>query len=572
MNDYKLKYSYGSKGKRGIKGDKGCSGIIGNYGDCGIQGPHGIKGEKGEIGNYGESGQKGEEGNTGSKGNIGDATFGVKGQKGEKGIHMISVISLDNSTVIQYNDSSVFEFNNNSLKGTIGESGNSGLIGIDGISGTNGEVGLKGEKGYKGEKGLTGNSLMSISQTYINSNYNVNIQNSNNSNSFNINLQGNDGPRGDVGNIGNSISAFIASLKYGFKINGNSAVIFTCSQKNDNEFYMQKHDNNIFITNKSDNIFSSYYYDLSESCRYISSTSLFNEFFDRKIIGLYNTAGSKGEPGNVLAGSLDSISPINNNYYNQLDVSEHFSRGLTIISQGNQKLNRNTNIDGISVNIKSVLNNTINGFEYRNDQYILTNNAFPIDNSKFYGIMKINNFNFYMPIKIFIRLEEHSFIGKKEKTTYKFIANDIILENSTVMNQDCAANTLLKYSNWFCVESNEYLSLSELVWNIYNDDLNNYSNVKLCVRYKFSLPSDIRVGNIINNFDSIINQNVNISNGINTYESDSVLTELPLINSVLDVNEYNNLSGGDKNIYLPQITNTLVPINELTCIIKTSTN
>ena len=42
--------------------------------------------------------------------------------------------------------------------------------------------------------------------------------------------------------------------------------------------------------------------------------------------------------------------------------------------------------------------------------------------------------------------------------------------------------------------------------------------------------------------------------------------------NVSNINQYNNLPNSDKNIYLPQVVSTLIPINELSCNIKTSTN
>ena len=557
MNDYKLKYSYGSKGKRGTKGDKGCSGIIGNYGDCGIQGISGVKGIKGDTGDYGPHGSKGEEGNVGIKGNVGSATDGIKGQKGEKGIHMISVIELDNSTIIQYNDSSVFEFNNNSLKGTSGNKGDQGISGINGIPGLVGEQGSKGEKGNMGEKGLIGESVVAFSQQYS-------------SNTFTVDLIGESGLNGEQGTVGNSISSFINYLRYGFKLCGNTAVIYNASQSNDEEFYLPKFSESFISDSASANI-TNFYVDTSESERFISASSIFKKYLDQKIVGLYNATVSEGEGEfEVLAGSIDSISPIDNSFYNSLDVDSYFSRGLIVKSQGNQKYNRNTIVEGISVNLKTIVKGTINGFDYINNQYILTNNPKPIDSSKFYGIVKINNFKFYIPIKIFVRLEEHAYIGKKQKTTYKYINNDIITEGTTDINQDCAANTLLKYSNWFYVDNNQYLDLSNLSWNIHNSQIGEYQNIKLCIRYKFSLPSNIKIGNIINNTD-FINSSLDLPNSENISSLNAVSPNLPLVNSVEIVNLYNNLNPSDKNIYLPQLTSALIPINELSCNIKTST-
>ena len=571
MNDYKLRYSYGSKGKRGIKGETGCSGVIGNYGDCGKQGIHGIKGIKGNTGIKGLTGAEGDEGQQGLTGNIGLPTTGFKGQKGEKGIHTVGYVNLDNSTIIQYNNSSVFEFKNESLKGF---QGNTGITGDIGDNGSNGPIGNNGEKGIKGnigDKGLTGSSLINISQVYLNSNYNITQTFTDNLDSFNTDLLGEKGLSGTEGDVGNSISAFITDLKYGFRLSGNSAVMFNASQINDNEFYMPKF-NELFLSDRS-NISSKknfYYFDLSEPTHYASASEIFEKFLDKKIVGLFNTNDEFSEGSNILAGSIDTISPIDNVFYNQLDVSERFSRGLEIIAQGNQKYRPDSNIEGISVNLRTIINDTINGFDFNNNEYILTNNTKPTDNNKFYGIIKINNFKFYIPIKIFIRLEEHVYKGKKLTTNYKYIDNDIILEETTDINQDCASNTIQKYSDWFVVENNRYVSLTNLNWYSLNSDIQD--NIKLCVRYKFSLPSNIKVGNIIDTFQTIVNNNTDLSNGELISESNDIYTDLPLINSVSNINQYNNLPNSDKNIYLPQVVSTLIPINELSCNIKTSTN
>ena len=569
MDDFKLNYSYGSKGTRGQKGVPGCIGVLGNYGDCGPKGEPGIKGLKGCVGIKGESGIKGSEGHMGSKGLIGIPTPGIKGIKGEKGIHITEQIALANSTILQYSDGTVFEFINNTLKGTQGDKGELGDVGDSGLNGSTGNDGNKGESGEKGIKGESGESIITLTQNYINSNYSINQSFTNTTKNFNVNLKGEAGILGSIGDDGNLIEANINKYHFGFKINGNSAVIFNASQINDNEYYMPVYEERFIHSNNSGTITNSYF-DMREDTRYVSANYYFNKFLDNKIVGLFD---NNTNLGNILAGSLDSISPINIPFYNLLPFNEHFSRGLEVISNGIQKpvkLNKITQIEGITVNIRTIIKDTVNGFKYINNEYVLTNLAKPTDISKFYGIIDINNFKFYIPLKIFIRLEEHNTIGNKDITICKYINNGVIDNIDSNIDRICPSNTLLKYSNWFAVENNHYLSLNNLVWNIYNS--NNYINSKYSIRYKFCLPSDISVGNIINNFDIIDNSNlISISNGLNVPEFGEIDTNLPYMNSVNEINSYNNLPNSDRNIYLPQIISTIIPINELSCNIKTST-
>jgi len=569
MDDFKLNYSYGSKGIRGLKGDPGSLGVIGNYGDYGPKGEPGIKGIKGCVGTNGENGIKGEEGNMGPKGLVGIPTPGIKGIKGEKGVHITEQIALANSTILQYSDGTVFEFINNTLKGTQGDKGDTGDTGDDGSNGSKGDDGSNGSKGEKGIKGEVGESIITLTENYINSNYSINQLFTNTTDNFEVNLKGEQGILGNIGDNGNLIEANVNKYHFGFKINGNSAVIFNASQINDNEYYMPVYEERFIHSNNSGTITNSYF-DMREDTRYVSANYYFNKFLDNKIVGLFD---NNTNLGNILAGSLDSISPINTIFYNLLPFNEHFSRGLDAISNGIQKpyiINKITKIEGITINFHTIIKDTANGFEFINNEYILTNQAKPTDNSKFYGIAEINSFRFYIPIKIFIRLEEHVIIGDKELTTCRYIDNGIINTQDVKIDRLCPSNTLLKYIDWFVVENNEYLSLENLVWNIHNTT--NNTNTKYSIRYKFSLPSDIKVGNIINNFTIIDKSNsVSIGNGVNISEFNQINPNLPFINTVSEINSYNNLPTIDKDIYLPQVISAIIPINELSCNIKTST-
>ena len=82
----------------------------------------------------------------------------------------------------------------------------------------------------------------------------------------------------------------------------------------------------------------------------------------------------------------------------------------------------------------------------------------------------------------------------------------------------------------------------------------------------------VTVGNIISNFN-IINKNnlyTNVQNGDSITKINNISTTRNNINAVSKLNEYNILSNNDKIVYLPQIISTIIPIRELSCIIKTS--
>ena len=565
MNDFIVKYEYSDRGCKGQKGDKGEKGCIGCYGPPGPQGPSGPKGPKGEIGIKGLKGNNGIEGDIGPRGKGYRGDDGPEGVKGEKGVHIIREDIINGTTILFYNDGNVAEFIPNSIKGAQGDDGTLGIKGDDGDVGNTGLLGIKGLQGDPGNQGNMGTSIIDLDSQVINNIYQITEERDTSISNYIVSISGDKGQKGSLGPPGTVINVNYKDYTYGFSMDGNSALLYTASQVEDEEYYLQSFET-ISIEDNDNNIKTKYFFEPKEQTRYRSSCCQFQQFYDKKISHIFNSTTNQG---NILAGSLNSISPYGLQYLNSIPYSDYSSRGLIIKATGiNADYN---NIEGITVNISSILDNFDNGFRFNNNKYEVTNQNIPDNSKKFYGISKIANFNFYTPIKIIIRLEEHSHIGNIVQTDYRYTDNSgQILLGTTDIRQNCASSTLLKYSEWFSVESTEYIDLTNLIWNTVNT---NTSNVKkLCIRYKFSLPTEVTVGNILANFNLINKNNLfsNVQNGNSINNVNNISTMRNNINAVAKLNQYNALSNTDKVVYLPQIISTIIPIRELCCIIKTS--
>lgn len=565
MSDFIVKYEYSDRGCKGQKGDKGDKGGRGCFGPAGPEGPSGPKGAKGEIGIKGIKGNQGFEGNIGPRGKGYRGNDGPKGIKGEKGVHILREDIINGTTVLFYSDGNVAEFTPNSIKGAQGDYGNIGIKGDIGDTGPIGSLGIKGLQGDSGNDGNIGSSVIDLDSEVNNNIYKITEERDTSVSDYSVTICGEKGEKGSIGQAGTVINVNYKDYTYGFCIDGNSALLYTASQVEDEEYYLQSFETTN-IEDDDNNIKTKYFFKPKKQSRYRSSCCQFKQYFDEKISGIYNSTNNQG---NILAGSLNSISPYGIQYLNSIPYSQYSSRGLTIKATG---INADyLNIEGITVNIGSILDNFNNGFRFINNKYEVTNNNIPNDSKKFYGISKIANFNFYTPIKIVIRLEEHSHIGNIAQTDYRYTDNTgQIFLGTTTIPQNCASSTLLKYSEWFSVESSDYIDLTNLIWHTVSS---NSSDIKkLCIRYKFSLPTEVTVGNILANFNQINKNNLfpNVQNGNSINKVVNINTNRNNINAVAKLNQYNSLSNNDKVVYLPQIISTIIPIRELCCIIKTS--
>jgi hypothetical protein len=568
MSNFIVRYDHSKTGERGDKGDKGDIGSIGPvgpFGPIGLSGPKGIEGCKGNIGFKGD---KGYEGNVGKGGITYRGDRGSLGDKGEIGNYVVKESTINGNRMIFYKRGNVVEFKPGSLKGSIGDIGISGNHGNQGCKGNSGAPGPVGEKGTTADNGSDGNVIENITSEKNNNTYQISqVSTKNGLESFNINIKGNKGNKGDVGYNGVTTNAFYSNIIYGFIINNNSCVVYNASQGNDEEYYLQPFQEylDIYEINSNDTK-TKYYYFPNQDTRYISSQTLLVDCYDKEYKGLFNQSNNTGIK---LAGSFDSISPENSAIYRSKFIAENRkSRGFSIPAKG--KLLKLPYINGITVKLSTVLDEATRSFEYIDNSYVLSNK----NKSKklFYGQTKINDEIIHIPIKIFIRFETHFFISGKETTSYQYIDSNGNIETDTIpISNDCSSSTISAYTNWFSVENSNYIRFASFLhWNIINP--RNDLPIKLSLRYKFALPSDIKVGNIINNFDIIDKSSslYDLANYSKVENIDKLSQDKNTVESLTQYNNYNSLESVNKNIYLPQLLNAIIPVREFSCVINAS--
>ena len=116
------------------------------------------------------------------------------------------------------------------------------------------------------------------------------------------------------------------------------------------------------------------------------------------------------------------------------------------------------------------------GFTINNSGKFVNSESNIPDFNKYHGFCVINDLKYFIPVTMYVRLEQH--INNNENNLKK---------------------KLVRYTDWIPINRNGTYNLSSVCWHRYREfDSSNLTNIN--VRYTFSLPYNLLLGNVTPNF------------------------------------------------------------------------